>query len=197
MILLAAFSIFIAEGCLTLSQPKKPLSAYFSKQATVIDVPVIYQDDKKSCGVAAIDMLTWYYGVILNKDLRERLLDEAKQNKSISGKTLKEVLEKVGYRVAVFPGTLDYELTGLYHHLKKGNPLIVLISSEKNQIGHYCLVSGFDPKTDLIILTDPKKGIYGLSTHDFKKHWEKMGSFTLLASPKTDLFQQINKAKSP
>lgn len=187
---LTAFTIFTVEGCFTLNQKQKPLSAYFSCQAVVIEVPVILQENKKSCGIAAIDMLTWYYGVILNPTYQQILINDVEQNKSISGRSLKEALEKAGYKVAVFPGTLDKEPTGLYRHLNRKNPLIVLLRNEKEKVGHYCLVSGYDPIKDLIILSDPQKGVYGLSTKDFNEQWANMNNFTLLAQPPTDLFRK-------
>ena len=152
--------LLITSGCSTLLKSKPTLADSLSSKAVHIEVAKILQQSEESCGLASVDMLTSHYGVTLNDSLRNQMLEEVAAKNSISGSTLKQVLEKAGYRVAVFPGTLDEEPTGLYRHLKRNRPLIVLLSSSENQVGHYCLVTGFDPKNEWIVLVDPTKGEY-------------------------------------
>lgn len=197
LFLLFSLILFSSAGCSILKNSKPSLSDLLSSRAVRIEMPLIYQEDEKSCGVAVIDMLTRYYGVLLSDSLRKRVQNEVKSHQSVSGQTLKEVLEETGYRVAVFPGTLDYEPTGLYRHLEAERPLIVLFGLEESQIGHYSLVSGFDPVQGWIVITDSKKGEFATSTEDFLRYWERGERFTLLAEPKTDLFRHRPAEKKP
>lgn len=191
------FFLLIASGCSTFQKSKPTLTDYLSSRAVRIEFPLVFQEDEKTCGLAAVDMLTQYYGVNLNDPLRRRMLDEVASENSISGNTLKQVLEEAGYRVVVFPGTLDKESTGIYHHLEQGRPVIVMLGSNGADVGHYCLVSGYDPKQDLVILSDPKLGEYATKESDFLEFWERKGRFTLIAEPTSNLLFNRDQKNKP
>ncbi len=178
---------FFISGCAGLTKSKPSLSDSLSSKAIHINVPLIIQQNEKSCGVAALDMLMTYYGYNLNDTLRNQMLKEAEAENGISGEKLKQVLEQAGYRVAVFPGTLDYEVTGLYHHLEQGRPLIVLFGSSNTESAHYSLVTGFDPENNWLILADSKIGDYATKTSDFLEYWKRKNRFTLVAEPTSNL----------
>jgi predicted double-glycine peptidase len=156
-----------------------------SGQAVLLDLPVVRQTSANLCGEVALEMLTRYYNVPLTAEQETRLKKEADQEKGITGKTLKGVLEEQGYFVAVFPGTLDRKVSGLYHHLDLKRPLIVMIQGDGPDRNHYVLAVGYDEGTDAIVLLDPVRGEIAMPLINFRKVWKKVDNFTMLAMPKS------------
>jgi len=155
-----------------------------SDQAVLLDLPVVHQTSANLCGEVALEMLTRYYNVLLTDEQEVRLKKEANQEKGITGKTLKKVLEEQGYFVAVFSGTLDHKVSGLYHHLDLSRPLIVMIQGNGADKNHYVLAVGYDEGTDMMVLLDPVRGEITMPLINFRKVWKKVDNFTMLAMPK-------------
>jgi ABC-type bacteriocin/lantibiotic exporter with double-glycine peptidase domain len=155
-----------------------------SDQAVLLDLPVVRQTAPNLCGEVALEMLTRYYNVLLTAGQETRLKNEAKQKEGIPGSTLKKVLEEQGYFVAVFSGTLDRKVSGLYRHLDLRRPLIVMIEGDGPDKNHYVLAVGYDEGTNAIVLLDPVRGEVAMSLINFRKVWGKVKNFTLLAVPK-------------
>ncbi len=155
-----------------------------SDQAVLLDLPVVRQTSPNLCGEVALEMLTRYYNALLTPDQEARLKKEANQEKGITGSTLKRVLEEQGYFVAVFSGTLDRKFSGLYRHLDLKRPLIVMVEGNGPDKNHYVLAVGYDEGTNTIVLLDPVRGELAMPLINFKKVWDKVNDFTLLAVPK-------------
>ncbi len=155
----------------------------FSDKAILLELPFEAQKKPNLCGLASVEMLTHYYGIRLNDAQYKTLLDEAEKNQGITGTTLKTVLEEAGYFVVVFPGTLDHESTGIYRHLDSHRPLILMLEVENDKANHYVILTGYDLERNIIILSDPGKGRIVISLDNFKKRWDLLNSFTLLAIP--------------
>ena len=155
-----------------------------SDRAVLLDLPVVRQTAPNLCGEVALEMLTRYYNVLLTAEQESRLKKEAKQESGIPGSTLKKVLEEQGYFVAVFSGTLDRKVSGLYRHLDLRRPLIVMIEGDGPDKNHYVLAVGYDEGTNAIVLLDPVRGEVAMSLINFRKVWGKVKNFTLLAVPK-------------
>jgi ABC-type bacteriocin/lantibiotic exporter with double-glycine peptidase domain len=170
----------LALSCATAPSGMKTLS----DQAVLLDLPVVHQTAPNLCGEVALEMLTRYYNVLLTADQEARLTKEANQKEGITGATLKKVLEEQGYFVAVFSGTLDRKVSGLYGHLDKRRPLIVMIEGSGPDRNHYVLAVGYDEGTDAIVLLDPVRGEIAMPLINFKRVWGKVHNFTLLAMPK-------------
>jgi len=179
VLLLLTISLF-TFSCATAPSGMKTLS----DQAVLLDLPVVRQTAPNLCGEVALEMLTRYYNVLLTADQEKRLTKEANQEKGITGETLKKVLEEQGYFVAVFSGTLDRKISGLYGHLDKRRPLIVMIQGAGPDRNHYVLAVGYDEGTNAIVLLDPVRGEVAMNLINFKKVWGKVNNFTLLAMPK-------------
>jgi predicted double-glycine peptidase len=130
-------------------------------------------------------MLTRYYNVLLTGAQEDKLKDEANQEEGIPGSTMKKVLEDQGYFVAVFPGTLDRKVSGLYRHLDLRRPLIVMVEGDGPDKNHYVLAVGYDEGTNSIVLLDPVRGEVAMPLINFRKAWDKVHNFTLLAVPKS------------
>ncbi len=170
---------FLSPGCST-----GPSLRTLSGQAVLLDLPVVRQTSPNLCGEVALEMLTRYYGVLLTAGQESRLIKEAKEEKGIPGSTLKKVLEEQGYFVAVFSGTLDRKVSGLYRHLDLRRPLLVMIEGAGPDKNHYVLAVGYDEGTDAIVLLDPVRGEIAMPLVNFRKVWEPVKNFTLLAVPK-------------
>jgi ABC-type bacteriocin/lantibiotic exporter with double-glycine peptidase domain len=170
---------FLSLSCAT-SNGLKTLS----DQAVLLDLPVVRQTAPNLCGEVALEMLTRYYNVLLTPEQEARLNKEANQEKGIPGSTLKKVLEEQGYFVAVFSGTLDRKVSGLYRHLDLRRPLIVMIEGNGPDKNHYVLAVGYDEGTNSIVLLDPVRGEIAMPLINFRKVWNKVDDFTMLAVPK-------------
>ena len=177
-VLLLALSLFSLD-CATKSGLKT-----LSDQAVLLDLPLVRQTSPNLCGEVALEMLTRYYNVLLTDQQEARLKKEANQKAGIPGSSLKEVLEKQGYFVAVFSGTLDRKVSGLYRHLDLRRPLIVMIQGDGPDRNHYVLAVGYDEDTNAIVLLDPVRGEMVMPLINFRKVWKKVDNFTILAVPK-------------
>lgn len=146
-------------------------------------MPFVPQKTPEQCGPASVEMLTRYYGVPLNDAQRRGLSDEAETNKGVSGAELKRTLEQAGYFVAVFPGTIDREPTGILRHLDSHRPLIIMLRSRDGISGHYAILNGYDSERNRVALLDPASGQLAVPLENFKKSWMLANRFTLLAIP--------------
>ncbi len=155
-----------------------------SDRAVLLDLPVVRQTSPNLCGEVALEMLTRFYNVPLTQEQENRLRKTAEQEKGLTGSILKGVLEEQGYFVAVFSGTLDRKVSGLYRHLDLGRPLIVMIEGDGADKNHYVLAVGYDEGTEAVVLLDPARGEIAVPLARFRKLWTKVDHFTLLAMPK-------------
>jgi ABC-type bacteriocin/lantibiotic exporter with double-glycine peptidase domain len=177
-------ALLLALGLLSLSCATPNGLKTLSDEAVLLDLPLVRQTSANLCGEVALEMLTRYYGVLLTTGQETRLKKQAEQEKGITGKTLKKVLEEQGYFVAVFSGTLDRKVSGLYHHLDLKRPLIVMIQGDGPDRNHYVLAVGYDEGTDAVVLLDPVRGEVVMPLINFRKAWKKVNNFTILAMPK-------------
>lgn len=175
--------LMLAGGCLL-----SPLRPYRPELAAnggiVLDVPLVRQEDGRTCGFAAATMLSRYYRAPIAEDDCERLRVAASEER-VSGRLLQEVLERNGFRVCVFAGALldeDSPLSIAYH-LKKGLPPVVMVSP-RGRRDHYMVVSGLNAAKDLVFFEDPDKGKVACRGRAFRKMWERSNFFTLLAVPR-------------
>jgi ABC-type bacteriocin/lantibiotic exporter with double-glycine peptidase domain len=164
-------------GCLG-----RPLaSKYLSSEAVVLDLPIVKATDIYACGMSCFMVLSRYYGIPVPDDLTQRAKVAAKDHKGLSGQEMKSFLEEIGFEVFVFRGTLDDTPTGLFHHLDRARPLIVMTSDGRNR-NHYEVVMGFDKPRNNIVLLDPNKGCVIVPKTVFQQNWEIAEGFTLLAT---------------
>ena len=173
--LLLLASIALAPGCRT----RPPL---LTDSAVVLELPLVRQDELWECGLVAITALAGYYGVELGPERRAELAALAVEHEGLSGVELRRALEAVGFRVFVFPGTLEDAATGLYTHVDDGRPPLVMVSDD-GELHHYCLVLGYDPPAGHVVLLDPRRGRVLLPEETFEHAWARSNRFTLLAVP--------------
>ncbi|MES2202367.1 MAG: cysteine peptidase family C39 domain-containing protein [candidate division FCPU426 bacterium] len=162
--------------------PKPALTGktQLSSDAVVLDVPFESQKAADLCGIAVLNMLTEYYGKKLDPDQAAILFREAKEKGGVSGASLKEALKVSGYTAVIFPGSLERGTAGLYDHLDRKRPLIVMVGGGQR---HYLVVIGYDSERENLVVLDPAKGRHIFPLEAFSEEWRKANNFTLLATP--------------
>ncbi len=173
--------ILLASGC-ALQSPKPTFAekTLLSVHAVVLEVPFESQQAADLCGISALNMLTGYYGKKLDPDQAAMLFREAKEKGGVSGASLKEALKVSGYTAVVFPGSLERGTAGLYDHLDRKRPLIVMVGSGQR---HYLVLIGYDSERKNLVVLDPAKGRLMFPLEEFSEEWRKANHFTLLATP--------------
>lgn len=168
-ILAALAAVF--SGCASLE---------LSKHAVRLELEYQRQSAPKLCGLAAMGMVTSYYQQAVSEADLGGLREEAESTGGISAASLKFALEEAGYYVAVFPGTLDRQASGLYRHLDLKRPLIVMTGVGTR---HYSVAVGYDETKSLMVLLDPAAGAKVVPIKKFMQDWKEANYFTLLAMP--------------
>jgi ABC-type bacteriocin/lantibiotic exporter with double-glycine peptidase domain len=179
-----ALALSLAAGCML--SPLRPYEPELVRGKSVaLDVPLVQQEDKNTCGFAAITMLLRYYGASIQEADRELVRRSAGTKEGVSGRLMEEVLERNGFRVYIFPGTLLDEKShrGIAYNLKQGWPPVVMVSPRGKRT-HYMVVSGLSVEKDQVFFEDPDKGKVACSGRAFRKMWERGNFFTLVAVPK-------------
>ena len=158
-------------------------AADFSSFDRFIPVNHYSQKDDTFCGLAAIQMIADFYGQALDARYHGLLEKEAKLTKGIQAASLKACLEASGFDVAVFPGTLDRELPGIYRNLDLKRPLIALISEKPGENGHYVIINGYKGSGILAVM-NPDGGQTTAGIPWFSPLWKTSGYLIILALPK-------------
>jgi ABC-type bacteriocin/lantibiotic exporter with double-glycine peptidase domain len=164
-----------------------------SIKAVQLNVPFEKQEDPRDCGLAVLKMINSYYGQKLNQAQIDWIKNNSEAGEGVMASELIIVLKAADYETALFQGTLDQETTGLYHHLDKNRPLIVMITSKDRKSSHYDIITGYDPIKSLLLIMDPAVGPVTVSSQEFKAAWERANNLTLLAVPK----KLLEKAPTP
>ncbi len=172
----------------TLAETKKTAKP-LSVQAVQINVPFVKQEEPRDCGMAVLKMTMGFYGKKLSQAQIDWVKENSKAGQGTMAAELVTVLNQTDFETALFQGTLDQESTGLYHHLDKHRPLIVMITSKDGKDSHYDVVTGYDPVRYYILLVDPALGPLTVARNDFEAAWKRANNFTLLAVPKKLLAQ--------
>lgn len=123
-----------ASGCGLLI--RHPLPPTLSSDAHVLAVPLQKQTAPNLCGVVTVTMLTDYYQRPLSADQTTTLKAYAIAHNGLSGSLIQAALSSAGYYAVIYPGTLDYSITGAYTNIDKGRPLIVLLKSTIDRWEH-------------------------------------------------------------
>lgn len=169
----------LAAGCAGPGlQPVEP-----SPEAVLLTVPAVPQDELYECGLASISALCLYHGVQIPPGERARLVEIAGAEHGLSGAELRAALEASGLEVFVFHGALDHSTGGLFRHVDRGRPLLVMLSVDDERF-HYCLFTGYDPTNRNVFLLDPRRGSMVLPEDAFAMLWDRAERFTLLCTPR-------------
>ncbi len=152
-----------------------------SSEAVLLTVPMVAQDELYECGLASISALALYHETELSDEARADLVRLASLEEGLSGEDLRKALEASGMEVFIFPGTLDHQVSGVYYHIDRGRPLLVMLSVSDGTY-HYALFTGYDPVNQNVFLLDPRRGRLSLLALSFDALWTKSDRFSLLAT---------------
>lgn len=180
-ILIFLFSLALAVPLA--AQTPSPTAIPLSKQAVQLKVRFEKEANNRECGLAAALMVCGYYGEELGDTQTEWLQSVSKAGTGILGSELIAAFRAADYQTALFPGTLDHSLTGLYRHLEQKRPVIVMITSKDGKDSHYDVLTGYDPVKNLLLVLDPALGPLTLSATDFSAAWKRAKNFSLVAVP--------------
>lgn len=171
------------------AQTPSPTPVSLSKQTVQLKVAFHPEANNRDCGLAAAQMVCDYYNQELGQTQQDWLESVSTAGTGIMGSELVTALRAADYETALFPGTLDHEQTGLYYHLDKKRPVIVMITSKDGKDSHYDILTGYDPVKNLLLVLDPAIGPLVLSVTDFTQAWKRANNFTLVAVPKDQMEQ--------
>jgi ABC-type bacteriocin/lantibiotic exporter with double-glycine peptidase domain len=174
--------IVLAALCASACKQSEHRLELISAEAVMLELPVIEQDELFECGLVSITALCQYYDKPIPSDTRNELVAVAAEREGLSGAELQSALEGLGMEVLIFPGSLDDEVTGLYHHVDDGRPPIVMVSDDGER-HHYCLFLGYDRPLGNVFLLDPARGRVCVPSAAFARDWERSNRFTLLSFP--------------
>lgn len=163
--------------------PKHDALSSLSESAVILNIHPIKQRSPEECGLTAVTMLMSYYGVELDASVKTGLEEYARVNGGISGKELVDTLMNSGFETYVFAGSIDNKPTGIYHHLNKRRPLIIMLSPKNEGSMHYVIIVGYDIESKKIVILDPSIGLSVLPLNTFTELWTKANRFALLAMP--------------
>jgi len=165
------------------ADPNSPVTS-LSRLAVQLKVPFEKQQEPRECGLAVLKMISSFYGQKLEQTQIDWIKNNSQAGEGVMASELVIVLRAADFETALFPGTLDRKTTGLYHHLDKHRPLIVMITSKDRKSSHYDIITGYDPKKSLLLIMDPATGPVTVAAQDFEPAWQRANYLTLLAVPK-------------
>lgn len=180
---LAPIALGLLMACGTTGPRHSPLPS--SDDTVLLSVPAASQDEPNECGLATLSTLCSYHGLQLSAHEVRRLTAIAEREEGLSGGELRGALHGLGMAAFLFHGTLDHAETGLYRHVDRGRPPLVMISRDGER-AHYCLFTGYDPALGTVYVYDPRRGHLCLPVGEFEPLWERARRFTLLAFPPQD-----------
>jgi ABC-type bacteriocin/lantibiotic exporter with double-glycine peptidase domain len=133
-----------------------------------LGVALVRQTVDREGGLASARMLARYHRATLPART-ERMLRLASSSGELSAAELKAALETSGLKVEIFSGTRD----GLYAHLDRGEPVVVLVGAS------YMLVDGYGGGS--VRLLDPRHGALEADAGDFDRVWQDSQRLALVA----------------
>lgn len=176
------------SACSTLG-PTSFASLRPSATRILLPVPFRRQYTENQCAMAAASMVAAYYRQPLQPQAIATLKADAGTNGGVSGRELETALGQSGFYSVIFHGALGNGDTGLYHHLKRGRPIIIMLmqygtlNGQHTQYGHYVVVVGFDATHGEEYILDPLRGAVVYSESRLKNYWKNSDYFSDLVMP--------------
>ena len=177
-----------ASACSTLG-PTSFASLRPAATRILLPVPFRRQHTEDECAMAAASMVAAYYRQSLQPQTIASLKADAEANGGVSGRELEAALGQSGFYSVIFHGSFRHDDTGLYHHLKRGRPIIIMLmqhgtlNGRRTQYGHYVVAVGFDATRGKEYILDPLRGAVVYSESRLKNYWENSGYFSDLVMP--------------
>ncbi|MDE2274476.1 MAG: C39 family peptidase [Gammaproteobacteria bacterium] len=155
----------------------------------LLPVPFQRQHTENECALAAASMVAAYYQQPLQPQTIASLKADAGINGGVSGRALETALEQSDFYSVIFHGSFSDGDTGLYHHLKRGRPIIIMLTQygtlngRRTQYGHYVVVVGFDAARGKEFVLDPLRGAVVYSKTRLRNYWKNSDYFSALVMP--------------
>ena len=181
--LAAALAALVLTGACAAPGEPRPASDFLSRDAVVLELPVLVQDEMYSCGLVALSALCRYDAVPVPEAESRRLAELARERHGLSGGEVRDALQRLGFEVFLYEGALDRGPAGAYSQIDAGRPLIVMLSPD-GEHHHYALLLGYDEPRGTVCLLDPARGQVLLPVAAFERDWARARHFTLLAVPR-------------
>lgn len=177
-----------AGACSTLG-PISFASLPPSSSRVLLPVPFQQQQTEDQCALAAASMVATYYQRPLTAQTITSLTADVGTNGGVSGRALETALKRSGFYSVIFRGSFGHGDTGLYHNLKRGRPVIIMLmqygslNGRRTQYGHYVVVVGYDAAHDEEFVLDPLRGAVIYSSSRLKSYWKNSDYFSALVMP--------------
>jgi ABC-type bacteriocin/lantibiotic exporter with double-glycine peptidase domain len=186
--LLAAVFLLASSGCYRGAGVAADPAAISREEGWVrVDVPLVRQQGKSDCGVAALASVLSYYGRGSSVAEIDRTLGGAPA-KGVRASQLVEYARAQGLAAFAVFATVD----DLRHELDRGRPVIVGIAkpySGKRALTHYQVVIGYEPRRERLLTLDPADGIRDYPMTGFLREWEatKRVAIVVMEPPRDEL----------
>lgn len=162
-----------------------------SADARILELPFLEQDEMYACGLASVQALCSYWNVSIDPAEEARLAQLANAEQGLSGAELRSALEGLGFETFLFHGALNRSATGLFEHIDKQRPALVMLAPTP-EARHYVLFIGYDATERNVCVLDPVRGRVLLPYETFEAQWEPCDRFTLLAVPRATPSQDLD-----
>lgn len=153
-----------------------------SKDAKILDLPIVIQDRMYDCGLVSVSALCKYWNTEIPEAAQVRLSNTAAEKEGLSGAEMCAALDELGFETFLFRGTLDHQATGLFKQIDARRPALVMLES-KPGTHHYVLFIGYDEVEKNACLLDPVRGRVLVPYETFESSWSGCDHFTLVAVP--------------
>jgi ABC-type bacteriocin/lantibiotic exporter with double-glycine peptidase domain len=169
--LLAAVFLLASSGCYRGAGVAADPAAISREEGWVrVDVPLVRQQGKSDCGVAALASVLSYHGRARPPAMIEQTLGGAPA-KGVRASQLVEYARAQGLAAFALFATVD----DLRHELDRGRPVIVGIAkpySGKRALTHYQVVIGYEPRRERLLTLDPADGVRDYPIDGFLREWQ-------------------------
>lgn len=182
---LAPLALALCAGC---AAPTTRTT--ISPEARILELPFLEQDEMYACGLASVQALCSYWNVSIAPAEEARLAQLANAEQGLSGAELRAALEGLGFETFLFHGALNRSATGLFEHIDKQRPALVMLAPTPDA-RHYVLFIGYDATERNACVLDPVRGRVLLPYETFEAQWAPCDRFTLLAVPRATPSQTL------
>jgi ABC-type bacteriocin/lantibiotic exporter with double-glycine peptidase domain len=172
---------FLVVGLLSSCNSKLPdtlFSLYTSVEAYHLDVPFVPQEEEGYCGPAALTSVLNYW----KDEVDQRQIAEATYLPSIGGTLsfdLAHYAKAWGFHVELYSGSFQ----DLKDKILFGYPLMVAGGYQKDALGHYMVVTGYDDRKQQLIIHDGKSANVSIPYKKFFSLWNNTDRLTIFIIP--------------
>lgn len=143
-----------------------------------LNVPFIQQAEEGLCGSVALSIILNYWGI----DITQQQIADAIYLPSLQGILSFDLMyyaREQGLHAELYEGSFK----DLRENIRNGNPLIVALGANTNELGHYIVIVGYDDVKQHLLGHDGKTAYRAIPYTIFFRVWQKMNNLTILVTP--------------